>query len=98
MKPRQAPASATPIAGPPPLASARAHPGHARVVRPDRLTFGPSAPSDGYPDTPWPTLKRHLEAAHQVDATDMTAIWLRDVPFYDPGFGDTGRSLRRSTS
>ena len=98
MKPCQAPSSVTPIAGPPPLASVQEHPGYARVFQADRLTFGLIAPLEGYPDAPWPTLERHLEAARQVDATDMTAIWLRDVPFCDPGFGDTGRSLRRSTS
>ena len=91
MKPCPAPSSATPIAGPPPLASVQAHPGYARVFQADRLTFGLIAPLEGYPDAPWPTLERHLEAARQVDATDITAIWLRDVPFYDPSFGDTGQ-------
>jgi luciferase-type oxidoreductase len=91
MKPWQAPASASPIARLPPLASVQAHPGYARVLQRDRLTFGLIAPLEGYPDAPWPTSERHPKAARQGDATDMTAIWLRNVPFYDPSFGDTGQ-------
>lgn len=89
MKPGKAPA--VPIASPPHISSMQKHPGYARVFQPDRLTFGLIAPLEGYPDTPWPTLEGHAEAARMVDATDIAAIWLRDVPFYDPGFGDTGQ-------
>lgn len=89
MKPGKVPA--VPIASPPHISSMQKHPGYAHVFQPDRLTFGLIAPLEGYPDTPWPTLEGHAEAARMVDATDIAAIWLRDVPFYDPRFGDTGQ-------
>lgn len=84
-------APARPIAGPPYVASVQDHPGHARVFRPGRLSFGLIAPLEGYPDVPWPTLEDHATVVRAVDETAFTAIWLRDVPFYEPKFGDTGQ-------
>jgi luciferase-type oxidoreductase len=80
-----------PIASRPRLASIAQHPGYAGVFQPGRLTFGLIAPLEGYPDAPWPTLQGHAAAARLVDSLDFKAIWLRDVPFYDPNFGDTGQ-------
>lgn len=67
------------------------HLGYARVFQPGHLTFGFIAPLESYPNTPGPTLAEHGEMADKVDAAGFTAIWLRDVPFYDPGFGDVGQ-------
>jgi luciferase-type oxidoreductase len=55
------------------------------------MTFGLVAPLEAYPSAPWPTLQHHVDAVRLVDDSDFAAIWLRDVPFYDPGFGDTGQ-------
>ena len=82
---------AFPIAGGAYLQSLQEHPGYTRVFRPGHLTFGLVAPLEAYPDAPWPTLERHADAVRLVEAADFAAIWLRDVPFYDPGFGDTGQ-------
>jgi len=87
------PLRAAPIASRPRLASIAQHPGYAGVFQPGRLSFGLIAPLEGYPDAPWPTLQGHAEAARLVDSLDFKAIWLRDVPFYDPNFGDTGQVL-----
>lgn len=75
---------------PPDLAQ---HPGYARVYQPGRLTFGFIAPLESYPDTPGPTLADHADMARKVDEAGFAAIWLRDVPFYDPSFGDVGQIL-----
>jgi luciferase-type oxidoreductase len=75
---------------PPDLAQ---HPGYARVYQPGRLTFGFIAPLESYPDTPGPTLADHADMARKVDEAGFAAIWLRDVPFYDPNFGDVGQIL-----
>jgi luciferase-type oxidoreductase len=80
-----------PIASPPYIRSIHEHPGYARVFQPGRLTFGLVAPLEPYPSAPWPTLDHHADAVRLVDEGDFAAIWLRDVPFYDPGFGDTGQ-------
>lgn len=80
-----------PIASQPYLGSVHEHPGYAGVFQEGRLTFGLVAPLEPYPGAPWPTLERHADAVRLVDETDFAAIWLRDVPFHDPGFGDAGQ-------
>ncbi|WP_140720634.1 MULTISPECIES: LLM class oxidoreductase [Gammaproteobacteria] len=69
------------------------HPGYARVFQPGRLTFGFISPLESYPDSAGPTLAGHAELARNADAAGFSAIWLRDVPFYDPNFGDVGQVL-----
>lgn len=91
MQTADVPDAIVPIATGPYLRSIREHPGYANVFKPDHLTFGLVAPLEAYPDAPWPTLARHAEAVRLVEDTDFAAIWLRDVPFYDPGFSDTGQ-------
>lgn len=93
MQPDPPPLRQAPIASRSRLASLAQHPGYARVFQEGRLTFGLIAPLESYPDAPWPTLLGNEEAARLVDGTDFTALWLRDVPFYDPHFGDTGQVL-----
>ena len=69
------------------------HPGYARVFQPGHLTFGFIAPLESYPNSPGPTLQDHAHMAQKVDEAGFSAIWLRDVPFYDPNFGDVGQIL-----
>jgi luciferase-type oxidoreductase len=40
-----------------------------------------------------PTLADHLARARQADEAGFAALWLRDVPFLDPDFGDAGQVL-----
>lgn len=75
---------------PPNLAS---HGAFTRVFQPGRLTLGFIAPFEGYPDGPLPTLANHAELARRADAAGFAALWLRDVPFLDPAFGDAGQIL-----
>jgi luciferase-type oxidoreductase len=70
-----------------------AHRGYARVFKPGRLTIGFIAPLEGYPHSPGPTLVDHEEMVRRADQLGFAAIWLRDVPFYDPAFGDVGQIL-----
>jgi luciferase-type oxidoreductase len=69
------------------------HPGYARIFQPGHLTFGFIAPLESYPDSPGPTLADHAALAMKADQAGFSAIWLRDVPFYDPNFGDVGQIL-----
>lgn len=69
----------------------RGHPGYSRVYRPGHLTFGFIAPLESYPETVGPTMSDHDAMARLVDEAGFSAIWLRDVPFYDPRFGDVGQ-------
>jgi luciferase-type oxidoreductase len=69
------------------------HRGFNRVFEPGRLTFGFVTPLEGYPEAPWPTMRNHAEMARMADEAGVAALWLRDVPFYDPSFGDVGQIL-----
>jgi luciferase-type oxidoreductase len=71
--------------------TATAHPGFSRVFRPGHLSFGFIAPLEGYPDSPAPSMHEHAEIARRADQAGFSALWLRDVPFYDPAFGDVGQ-------
>jgi luciferase-type oxidoreductase len=63
------------------------------VFKPGQLTFGFIMPLEGYPSSPFPTLDDHQRLATQADEAGFAALWMRDVPFYDPNFGDTGQML-----
>lgn len=67
------------------------HTAFKRVFQPGKLTFGLIAPFKGYPESPIPDMTDHRELAEMADNGGISALWLRDVPFYDPNFGDTGQ-------
>ena len=67
------------------------HTGYQRVFRPQTLTFGLIAPLKGYADSPFPDMSDHEQLVKKADEIGLDAIWLRDVPFYDPGFSDVGQ-------
>jgi hypothetical protein len=69
------------------------HAGYQRIFKPGKLTFGFIMPLEGYPDSPFPTLANHQTMARMADEAGFSTLWLRDVPFYDPNFGDTGQVL-----
>lgn len=76
------------IPEPGPFAS---HAGFQRVFAKDKLTIGFILPIEGYPDGPVPTLKDHGRLTRLADTLDFAALWARDVPLLDPGFGDAGQ-------
>lgn len=67
------------------------HPGFHRVFAPNRLTLGFILPLEGYPDGPAPTMREHAELTRAADDLGFAALWARDVPTYDPNFGDVGQ-------
>jgi luciferase-type oxidoreductase len=64
-----------------------------RTFQQGQLTIGFISPACGYPDSPFPDLSDQAEIVQRLDQSDAAALWLRDVPFYDPSFGDTGQIL-----
>lgn len=70
-----------------------AHPAYRRVFQPGKLTFGFIMPLEAYPDSPFPTLEDHARLARMADEAGFDALWMRDVPFFDPQFGDVGQIL-----
>ena len=62
-----------------------------RVFRPGRLSIGLVLPLEAYAVGAEPMMRRHLEAAQKAEELGFAALWLRDVPFNVPSFGDAGQ-------
>ncbi|MBQ5949272.1 LLM class oxidoreductase [Massilia sp. ST3] len=67
------------------------HPGFQRLFRPGELTVGLILPLETHPRRPAPTMAGHLQMARRAEQLGFGALWMRDVPFYDPAYGDVGQ-------
>jgi len=65
--------------------------GYDAVFTPGQLSLGLVIPVEHYPGGPVPTIERHIERAQLAEALGFAAVWLRDVPFNVPSFGDAGQ-------
>ncbi|MEM8601947.1 MAG: LLM class oxidoreductase [Bacteroidota bacterium] len=65
--------------------------GYCTAFQPGRLTLGLVVPIETYDRGPVPTMQRHLDRARLADDLGFAALWLRDVPFNVPSFGDAGQ-------
>ena len=61
------------------------------VFQPDRLSIGLVVPIENYDASPVPQMGHHLERAQKAEALGFSSLWLRDVPFNVPSFGDAGQ-------
>jgi luciferase-type oxidoreductase len=67
------------------------HAGFRRMFAPGKLTLGFILPLEAYPDSPAPTMVNHATLGRLADELGFAGLWARDVPLYDPMFGDTGQ-------
>ena len=67
--------------------------GYNYVFRPGRLSVGLVVPIETYPAGPVPTMSRHIERVQMAEDLGFSAVWLRDVPFNVPSFGDAGQTF-----
>ncbi|MEM1373301.1 MAG: LLM class oxidoreductase [Pseudomonadota bacterium] len=67
--------------------------GYNSVFRPGALSVGLVVPLDAHQHDPVPDLTHHLERAQLADQLGFAALWLRDVPFNVPTFGDAGQTF-----
>ena len=65
--------------------------GYSSVFHPNRLSLGVVVPLETYSKGPVPTMNRHVERVQLAEELGFSAIWLRDVPFNVPSFGDAGQ-------
>ncbi|WP_286222745.1 LLM class oxidoreductase [Marinobacter apostichopi] len=65
--------------------------GYNQVFQPNRLSIGLAAPLESYTRGPVPSMNRHLERVRLAEKVGFSAVWLRDVPFNVPSFGDAGQ-------
>lgn len=61
------------------------------MFRPGRLSLGLVVPIENYARSPVPEMCRHIERVQLAEALGFSAVWLRDVPFNVPSFGDAGQ-------
>ena len=73
-----------------PFSAFHAHPGYRRMFAPDRLTLGIFLPLRFYAGD-MRVLAGQAELVEQIDRHDFAAVWVRDVPLFDPMFGDAGQ-------
>ncbi|MEM9137597.1 MAG: TIGR03571 family LLM class oxidoreductase, partial [Cyanobacteria bacterium P01_F01_bin.42] len=66
--------------------------GYNSVFQMNRLSLGLVVPLEAYPTSPVPTMQRHVERIRLAEALGFAAVWLRDVPFNVPSFGDAGQT------
>jgi luciferase-type oxidoreductase len=79
---------------PPTAASAATlsrHPGFQRLFQPRELTIGLILPLETHPGRPAPTMRKHVEMAQRAEQLGFGALWMRDIPFYDPRYGDVAQ-------
>lgn len=64
--------------------------GYDRVFRAGALSVGLVVPVESYAG-PVPAMVRHVERVRLAEELGFSAVWLRDVPFNVPAFGDAGQ-------
>ena len=67
-----------------------AHPGYRRMFAPDRLTVGIFLPLRSYEGN-MEVLAGQADLVTEIDRHGFAAVWVRDVPLFDPSFGDAGQ-------
>ena len=67
------------------------NPGYRRMFTPNHLSLGLVVPIEHYPDSAVPTMQHALERIQLAETLGFAAVWLRDVPFNVPSFGDAGQ-------
>ena len=65
--------------------------GYNSVFTPNRLSIGLVVPIENYSRGPVPEMTRHLERVQWAEELGFSALWIRDVPFNVPSFGDAGQ-------
>ena len=58
-----------------------------------QLTLGLVIPIENYAQDSVPSMQAHLERVKLVEQLGFSAIWIRDVPFHVPTFGDAGQTF-----
>ncbi|WP_197203466.1 LLM class oxidoreductase [Crateriforma conspicua] len=66
--------------------------GYNDVFRSGRLSLGLVVPIENHGAASVPQMHRHIERVRLAESLGFAAIWLRDVPFNVPSFGDAGQN------
>lgn len=63
------------------------------VFKPNQLSIGIVVPIENYSLSSIPAMKDHLKRAQLAEELGFKALWVRDVPFNVPTFGDAGQTF-----
>lgn len=66
------------------------NPAYQSVFQPNRLSIGLVIPIENYVSN-IPTMHEHVERVQLAEKLGFAAVWVRDVPFHVPNFGDAGQ-------
>jgi len=66
--------------------------GYNSTYQPNQLSLGVVVPIENYGQSSVPNMHHHLERVQLVEQLGFKAIWVRDVPFHVPAFGDAGQT------
>ena len=61
------------------------------VFKVDELSIGIVVPIENYDQGLLPSMEHHLERVELIEALGFKSLWIRDVPFNVPSFGDAGQ-------
>jgi len=61
------------------------------VFKSGQLSIGVVIPIENYAVGAVPTMQDHVERVQLVEQLGFTAVWVRDVPYHVPSFGDVGQ-------
>lgn len=67
--------------------------GYNEVFKANQLSIGLVIPIENYSQSTVPTMRQHLERVQLVEQLGFKAVWVRDVPFHVPAFGDAGQTF-----
>lgn len=66
--------------------------GYNHTFRPERLSVGLVLPIESYSHSAVPTMADHIQTVQLAEQLGFKALWLRDIPFDVPSFGDAGHT------
>lgn len=67
--------------------------GYNKTFKQHELSIGMVVPIERYAQGPVPTMRHHLERVQLIEQLGFKALWIRDVPFNVPSFGDAGQTF-----
>lgn len=64
--------------------------GYKRIFKENKLTLGLFIPIEAYSGS-IPSMEKHIQMAQKAEELGFGALWVRDIPLFDPYFGDVGQ-------
>ena len=66
--------------------------GYNKTFQMNRLSVGLVVPIEHYSNGPVPTMQHHIKRVQLAEKLGFKAVWLRDIHFNVPSFGDAGQT------